>query len=462
MMTAPQPFEIISPYHSTPIQYQFTNQKAFDKRTKYQKQLEFYALGKYHKIRYLSGGNRVGKTYAGSEETFFHSIRTYPSWWIGARMNHIDRMLDNYIIPLSYDAFVRNIFPKFLDLFGVDTISDFYKHDAIAKYKIVPQSDAFKYIELTTGARINIMSAELGKRVQGVAGDFVWIDEEFSSTWLQNELFMRTMNTDENERKLIITASPTQGKTAFIKNIERTKQPMILTSWDDVPHLTEQEKEAMAGIISPDELEARRNGVPSDGMGLIFSFDWPNVLIKGEQEKDILQNITSPRYIKFTSLDFGFNYPAVSYYIIDKMTKKKYMTQSFKFNNRGIEWVLDWMKQYVHIYGVNLIVDHAGNQRSQVDGKRLINDFVVPAGFRPILSVKGVDSNITNARNELKNETMFFLESTNEQFFDEIHEYKRDIKGRIVKEDDHIIDTWLYFLSTHKTSIAYKEQMPQY
>jgi terminase large subunit-like protein len=52
----------------------------------------------------------------------------------------------------------------------------------------------------------------------------------------------------------------------------------VLVGWDDVPHLTEEAKEAVLSGIPPWQIDARRKGVPSLGEGSIYPVPEVDVL----------------------------------------------------------------------------------------------------------------------------------------------------------------------------------------
>lgn len=54
-------------------------------RAAYSKQMEFFRLGKEFQERGFFGGNRSGKTVAGTYEDTLHLTGQYPDWWNGYR-----------------------------------------------------------------------------------------------------------------------------------------------------------------------------------------------------------------------------------------------------------------------------------------------------------------------------------------------------------------------------------------
>jgi phage terminase large subunit-like protein len=57
------------------------------RRSLYPKHLEFFRLGKDHNERALLGGNRSGKSYAGTYEDVLHLTGRYPNWWEGRKFD---------------------------------------------------------------------------------------------------------------------------------------------------------------------------------------------------------------------------------------------------------------------------------------------------------------------------------------------------------------------------------------
>src|ERR1700675_2819638 len=56
--------------------------------TPYDKQAQFFSLGRTKRERMFMAANRVGKTEAGAYETSAHLTGDYPEWWDGARLDH--------------------------------------------------------------------------------------------------------------------------------------------------------------------------------------------------------------------------------------------------------------------------------------------------------------------------------------------------------------------------------------
>ena len=58
------------------------------RREKYPAHMEFFASGKWARVRGMIAANRVGKTYTGVKEVELHLTGDYPKWWRGRRFKH--------------------------------------------------------------------------------------------------------------------------------------------------------------------------------------------------------------------------------------------------------------------------------------------------------------------------------------------------------------------------------------
>lgn len=436
----------------------------------YRKQVECFSLGKKFKLRYLSGGNRTGKTYAGAFELMVHAFQTYPIWWVGAKFKPLrkkdikaGKKYEFYVIGLSYQALADNIQPTILSFFGVSSAEELKKDKRVKKIK--QRDGLIKDIELKNGVFIKFRSAESKKRLQGITADFLWIDEEISDMWLLNELILRTTSTSEVDRKILITATPTLGYTPFVDFLVRKKVPMIRVTWNDIPHLQEEEKATLLELMSESEIEARTAGIPRLGAGLVFKIDYE----KFEFDNSIHKlNFKSSRFIKGMSLDLGWNYSAISCFCIDKFDsvkglehrniKRTYLVKSFKFSKQEIHDTCLFLRDLAEDFGTDLVIDTSAFQSDQKDGKKIAS-IIAKYGFRLIKSSKGKEANILRVKELIQKDAFRCLMNDNELYKEELYRYHRNENGIIVKEHDHIIDSVEYFHSSFHKSLAYKEQI---
>lgn len=421
----------------------------------YNKQVEFFSLGSKFKVRYLSGGNRVGKSFAGMYEIYCHLTQTYPSWWRGLTFKKVKRKSKYkfYILGLSYQALEDNLQPYLFQFFKVENIDELRKHKKVKKITIHSQHNLIKDLTLKSGARLCFRSVESRQKLQGINAHFLLIDEEFTNNWLFNELLMRIVSTDGQKRGMIITATPTLGFTEFQRRLRDMNAPTIRVTWDDVPHLTEEEKEDMMARLSPAEREARSQGIARMGGGLIYP------MTEAELNAFYVEPFEwkgNGRYFTVSALDMGWHDKAVSYYIIDRITKNYWLAESHKLQTIDLELdLIPFLKVKRLDFGDTIIGDTSMLQSDQKDGTKIKNK-IEAHGFKFINASKGVESGLMSVRNDIREGRLKAFKGTNDFFEDERISYHKDENGKIVKQNDHILDTVRYFSNTIKSTIIYK------
>lgn len=105
----------------------------------------------------------------------------------------------------------------------------------------------------------------------------------------------------------------------------------------------------------------------------------------------------------------------------------------------------------VHVQGIKGqgdwipgVIDPASEQRNQKDGTRLI-EIYSGLGLKLSKAFNGVDSGITDVWNRMVAGKLKVFR-TCQNWLKEYRKYRRDEKGRIVKEDDHLMDATRYLV----------------
>lgn len=187
------------------------------RRELYVKHLEFFAAGAVHKERLLLGGNRAGKSFAGSYEVACHLIGWYPAWWIGKRF----ATPTQWIVAGDTARTTRDIIQEKLlgppgnpELQGTGMIPQTSIARTIAKAG-VPDAVENAHIKHSSGgvSLVQFRSYDQGREIfQGTSQHGIWIDEEADQT-LYVEALMRTMTTDG---VVLATMTPLQGLTPLV------------------------------------------------------------------------------------------------------------------------------------------------------------------------------------------------------------------------------------------------------
>jgi phage terminase large subunit-like protein len=125
---------------------------------------------------------------------------------------------------------------------------------------------------------------------QGTEQDVIWLDEE-PPLDVYTESLLRTMDTTglgTHNGILMLTFTPLLGISetvmAFLPGGEITERSdgskcVIMASWDDVPHLTEETKAQLLSSIPPYQRDARTKGIPQLGSGAIYPVPESEIIV---------------------------------------------------------------------------------------------------------------------------------------------------------------------------------------
>lgn len=266
------------------LDYIYYNRAEFFKPYGYQK--ENFIDGKNRLHRYLSAGNRVGKTYCGSMEFSYHLTGRYPDWWEGNRIQGSGKVY--WCIGFNLKM-VREIQQK--ALLGTDNIGQIEEigsgsipRDCIEMKGIIKDGARVEtiYIRHTDGGTNTLcfFGATDPDALQGREVVGCWIDEEpLYSERIWNQLQARIANAQGigKDGFIIITATPEQGETWLYRKFrDGTSKDLSFrnVTWLDVPErFTPAYIERKAKTLSAHEIDLRLKGIPAIGKGAVFKLD---------------------------------------------------------------------------------------------------------------------------------------------------------------------------------------------
>lgn len=221
-----------------------------------------------------------------------------------------------------------------------------------------------------------------------------------------------------------------------------SSKALINAGWDDVPHLDETTKAELLASTPPHLRDARSKGIPSLGSGAIY----PIV-----ESEFVCPPFAIPEYWpRAYGLDVGWKRTAGVWGAWDRTTDTVYLyaehyrgqaepsTHAAAIKARG-----DWVPG---------VIDPASRGRSQKDGEQLLSLYreqgliLTPADNAVEAGLYDVYLRLTTSR--LK------VFSTLTNWLSEYRLYRRDEKGRIVKEFDHLMDATRYLIRSGQSVCA--------
>lgn len=208
----------------------------------------------------------------------------------------------------------------------------------------------------------------------------------------------------------------------------------IQIDWSDVPHLSENDKAELIASIPPHQRDARSKGIPALGSGVIY----PVV-----EDQWIVDPFEIPRHWpRAFALDVGWNRTACIWGAWDRDTDTVYEYD---------EYYVGEAPPQVHAEAIRSrgawipgVIDPASRGRSQVDGRALRDEYAA-MGLDLALANNEVEAGIFAVYRRLQS-TRLKAFSTLQNLKSERRLYRRDEKGRIVKERDHLMDAERYLI----------------
>jgi phage terminase large subunit-like protein len=428
------------------------------------KHAAFFRAGAMYNERTFMAGNRCGKSIAGAFEAACHATGVYPVWWNGRTF---DKPTNGWAVGSTARATRDTAQKELLGPIGAWGTGMIPK-DRLGKFWAlagVPQGVDLIQVKHISGGWSTIGFKNYEQPLAafyGTALDWAWLDEECPQEHY-NEILIRTMTTNG---LVFNTFTPLKGLTPMVVQFAKkadylagakkligipekelteeeaemdarleditTSKAIIQAGWDDAPWLNERSKIQMEADTPPNMRAARRNGTPSMGSGNVFPITLEEIMV---------QPFQIPHYFKrLFALDVGWNRTAVLWAAIDPQSDIVYIydehyvgeqqppIHAAAIRSRG-EWIPG-------------VIDPASRGRSQRDGVQLMKDYK-DLGLRLAPAINAVDAGISGLWQRMNTGTLKVFTSCT-HFAEEFVLYRRNDKGKIVDENDHLMDCLRY------------------
>ena len=209
---------------------------------------------------------------------------------------------------------------------------------------------------------------------------------------------------------------------------------LVQAGWDDVPHIDEATKTELLASYLPHERDARSKGEPSLGSGAIYPIGLDEILVKPFAIPEF--------WPRAYALDVGWKRTAALWGAWDPSTWSLYLTAEYyasqavpAIHAAAIRARGEWIRG---------VVDPAARGRGQSDGAQMIQLYR-DAGLDLTPADNSVDAGIHDVWQMLAMGRLKAF-STLSNWQAEIRLYRRDERGRIVKDFDHLMDTMRYLV----------------
>lgn len=211
---------------------------------------------------------------------------------------------------------------------------------------------------------------------------------------------------------------------------------LIQASWDDVPHLDEKTKAELMAATPPHLRDARAKGEPSLGAGAIYPVQPSEILVDPFPVPDY--------WPRAYALDVGWNRTAAVWGAWDREIDCWYLyTEHYRgqaepsIHATAIKARGDWIPG---------CIDPAARGRTQDDGNQLAVQYR-ELGLQLVEADNALEAGIYDVWQRLSTGRLrIFRTLMNWQA--EYRLYRRDEKGKVVKEFDHLMDCTRYLIRT--------------
>jgi len=203
----------------------------------------------------------------------------------------------------------------------------------------------------------------------------------------------------------------------------------------DAPHLDEAAQEAILASMPVYQREARRTGVPSLGVGLVFPID----------EKDItVQDFELPAYYpRAYGMDTGWNWTAALWGALDRETDVLYVYAAYKRAQAEPPSHADAIKSRGSwIPGVGDCADI-----NRYDGIQFLKIYRDLGLHLELPDKRSVEANIHAVYTRMVTGRLKIFKSL-EIVWDEFRLYRRDEEGKLVRQNDHLMASLQYLVKS--------------
>ena len=220
-----------------------------------------------------------------------------------------------------------------------------------------------------------------------------------------------------------------------------------MATWDDVPHLSKQQKEELWASIPPFQRDARSKGIPQLGSGAIYPVPESELVV---DDFDLPQH-----WKRCFGMDVGWNRTACVWGAIDPESGTVYLYSEYYKGQLEPALHAEAIRARGMIPGV---IDPASRGRAQTDGQQLLGLYR-RHGLDIAVANNSVESGLYEVWQRMSSSRLKVFKSLR-NWVNEFRLYRRDDKGKVVKENDHLMDATRYLIVSgiNRAAIAGKSQ----
>lgn len=407
----------------------------------------------------LCAANRIGKTYTGTYIDAIHLMGLYPDDWDGHKFDYgILAWLLGYSGEKTRDLLQQELFGR---IESGKLSGGLIPAELIVDYKSMSgTSGALREVRVkhSSGeiATCQFWSYSQGQHaLMGDSVDWYHVDEEPRDQSIYPQVLTRTATGDKGKGgRGILTFTPENGRTELVIKFmddPGASQFFMQKGWDDAPHLSEDVKRDLLESFPQHQRDMRTKGTPMLGHGRIYDLSEDFITCDAF-------DIPKHFYV-INALDFGWDHPQSHVQLAwDRDQDIFYVTRALKVRKTSPDEA--WGAVKIWAKGVPTSWPLDGLQTEKGSGKQQ-KEYYEEAGFEMLDEratwedgSNGVEAGLYEIR-DLMRKGKFKVFSGLRDVFDEILQYHRDEKGKIVKIRDDLLDAIRYAYMMKRESVPY-------
>ena len=415
----------------------------------YPSQLEFFTGTDTAITKIVTGGNRSGKTLCACAEMAWQLTGRYPSWFRGKRFKGPIRAwaVGSSSEQVRWSLQVHLCGNEFGE--GLIPLEDFNRRPTM-KPGATGAIDTIYVNHYTDGkpdgvSSLSFKSSEQKReKLQAEAVQVILADER-PPRQIYSELLARTMDTNE----IILISYTAIGICAddideVFFSTSGSDRLLVVIPTEEVKHISEERREALARELPEDEIETRLHGTPMQGGGAIFD----PALIARASRHFYLDEIRRAQHILGIDTGWGHGF-ACAWLAWSPEMQRYWIYDSFMMKETT---VADFVRRiHAMTSGLKILVAHPhdSSHHNIVDG-RATAQVLKDEGLNVMLhSVRnpggGLDPNIGIAQiKQALAEDRVSINKSNTELLTQMRLYHRGEDFKPVKTNDDVIDALRY------------------
>jgi phage terminase large subunit-like protein len=410
----------------------------------------------------LCAANQIGKTYTGTDLDAIHLLGDYPDDYEGHRFDFPPLCwLLGYSMEKTRDLLQTALFGKMVNgkfEGGLVPADKILSHESSGG-----TANAMRTVRVKHKLGVSIVQfwsyAQGQHAIMGDVVDWFHVDEEPRDQKIRPQLLTRTINGDKGRGgRGIYTFTPENGRTDLVIKFmdDPSKDQFFMQKgWSDAPHISPEKAQRLLESYPAHQRDMRSKGTPMLGHGRIYDLSEDFVTCTPFE-------IPNHFYV-INGMDFGWDHPQAHVQLVwDRDSDTFYVTKGLKMRKSSPDEAWGAVKAWAKGVPTSWPLD--GLQTEKGSGKQQM-EYYSEAGFEMLEEratwedgSNGVEAGLYEIR-DLMSKGKFKVFANLRDVLDEMSQYHRDEKGKIVKVRDDLWDAIRYAYMMKRESIPFGDIM---